>query len=778
MSLTCVIIISRYVYNELTVDSFNSRLDRIFVTTNEDSNKPGSLRFTGIFNPNNETAFKDLSEHSGVEKHALFRRVPGAEIGIGDRTYTPGVLAVDSAFLQILDYRIVAGAANVVRPEDAFITEEYARKVFGDKNPVGEKLGYKAVNKEMTVVGVIGTPPTKSSVSFDILLSAGLMPRWSYMPQSLILLYPGADYEAINRRYGDFMEMKAWDYGVRYQLFPYRDVYFEENVTSYSTFEHSNYMYVLILSAVGALLLLTGLVNYINIYTVVVLRRNREFGMKKVFGAEAYKIFYQLILENLLLIVLSLAVALGLADLFSPLVTRIFEFEQIPCPLFDIALAAVLALLLPPVTSIMPFVRYRYSSPVKSLRSVALAGKSAIFRNFFLFFQYFITFVMITVSLFFVKQLHFMLNRDLGYRTQNIASIPFLREDYGVYDVLSNEEFKAYSDRMKETADELKQKLDASPLVECWTQGQTPIGSAMSSYEFRIPGGELKKTTLLGVDESWLKVFEIELLDGRLWKNGVDNLFNYVTIVGESTLRQFEIEDYADAELEPYRRIWYSSADHGDMSQNPPYRIVGVVRDFYTAHLSQKQNPVTVYFSERRATEPVIVSFRPENRKAAVEFMKNLHEELVGGDFVCTFIEDEITKVYREDRKIAVIYSVFTGVAILISILGLFGLSLFDVRQRRKEIAIRKVNGAHTMDIVRLLLKKYFVMLAIAFVASVPVALYAISRYLENFAFRATVSWWLFGIAFTVTVAISLLTLIYRIHKASNENPAEVLKSE
>jgi ABC-type antimicrobial peptide transport system permease subunit len=158
--------------------------------------------------------------------------------------------------------------------------------------------------------------------------------------------------------------------------------------------------------------------------------------------------------------------------------------------------------------------------------------------------------------------------------------------------------------------------------------------------------------------------------------------------------------------------------------------------------------------------------------------MKQLHEELVGGEFTYTFLEDEIAAVYKEDRKVALIYSVFTGVAILISILGLFGLSLFDIQQRRKEIAIRKVNGAQTMDIIRLLLKKYFVMLGIAFAVSIPVALFAIRKYLENFAFKASVSWWLFGIAFIVTVAISLLTLIYQIHKASNENPANVLKSE
>ncbi|MDR3252557.1 MAG: ABC transporter permease [Tannerella sp.] len=774
MSLTCVVIISRYVYNELTVDRFNKKIDRIYVSTGESSNRPGALVFTGIWNPNKEKSFKDLTEHPGVEKHAVFIKSPDSEISFNNRLYNTDILIVDSSFLQILDYPVISGAANIVRPEDAFISEAFARKIFGDINPVGEKLRYPSINKEMTVVGVIGKPATKSVISFDLLISSELMQRWSYMPNSLILLHPGVKYEDINRQYGEFMEMEAWNYSVRYQLFPYRDVYFEKDIVSY-TFEHSNFMYVLILSVVGGLLLLTGLVNYINIYTVVILRRNKEFGIKKVFGAAGFKIFAQLLLENLSLIALSLIFALQLADLLGPLIGRVFEFEQVSNHIFDLTLAVVLALLLPLITSMMPVLRYRYASPVKSLQAVTMGSKFTLFRKFFLFFQYFITFVMIVVSLFFVRQLHFMLHQDLGYRTQNIIKVPFLKDDYGSYQSLSPEEFSAQREKINRTADELKQKMDASTLFEHWTQGQSPNERASSTYEFKTEGGELQKTTLISADESWFKVFEIKLLGGRLWENGRDDMYNYVMIVGESTLKQYGITDYTEAELVPFRRLWYSS--EGDMSTNPPYRIVGVIRDFYTAHLSQKQDPVTVYFSKSRASDPVIASFRPGRRREVIEFMKNLHEELVGGEFTYTFLEDEIAAVYKEDRKVALIYSVFTGVAILISILGLFGLSLFDIQQRRKEIAIRKVNGAQTVDIIRLLLKKYFVMLGIAFAASIPVALFAISKYLENFAFKATVSWWLFGIAFVVTVAVSLLTLIYQIHKASNENPANVVKS-
>jgi ABC-type antimicrobial peptide transport system permease subunit len=212
------------------------------------------------------------------------------------------------------------------------------------------------------------------------------------------------------------------------------------------------------------------------------------------------------------------------------------------------------------------------------------------------------------------------------------------------------------------------------------------------------------------------------------------------------------------------------------MKTNPPYRIVGVVKDFHSTHLSRQLEPAAIVFNSASIRQPVLASFAPENRQAVIEFMKNLHDELVGGEFTYSFIEDEIEKLYGDDKKVAIICTAFTGIAIVISMLGLLGISLFDIRQRRKEIAIRKINGAEITDILRLLMRKYFVLLGIAFVVATPASLFAIHKYLENFAYKAPISWWLFAIALFTTVAVSLATLIYQTYKAGNENPAAVIK--
>ena len=173
-----------------------------------------------------------------------------------------------------------------------------------------------------------------------------------------------------------------------------------------------------------------------------------------------------------------------------------------------------------------------------------------------------------------------------------------------------------------------------------------------------------------------------------------------------------------------------------------------------------------------------MAAIAPGRTQDAIEFLRNLHDETVGGEFSYSFVEDEIREMYKEDKKIATVFSIFTFIAIFISALGLFSMSLFDIQQRRKEIAIRKINGATVMDIIRLLLKKYFMSLLVSFVIAAPVAVFAINRYLEDFANKAPVSWWLFAIAIVTTAAISLLTLVYQTQKAANQNPADVVKSE
>jgi hypothetical protein len=349
--------------------------------------------------------------------------------------------------------------------------------------------------------------------------------------------------------------------------------------------------------------------------------------------------------------------------------------------------------------------------------------------------------VLITVSLFFVKQLNFMLDKDLGFRTHDIIKVPFLKN------YLSSD----YS-KVRAILDELKQKLNASPLIEHFVRIYGFPIDMQSAYMLETIDGKQQNTVVMITTEEWFKVFDVKLLEGRLWNSETEIFDGKNVIITKSALKQLDLTGY---------------------------NVVGVVSDFHTEHLSKQLNPAHFVFSETGGYYhwPVIASFVPGRRREVIEFMKTLHDELVGGEFEYTFIEDEIAKMYGEDKKMAVICTAFTGMAILISMLGLLGVSLFDIRQRRKEIAIRKIHGAMMKDVISLLLKKYFVLLGLAFVVSVPAALFVIMKYLENFAYKAPVSWWLFAVSLAITVVVSLLTLIRQAYKAGCEPPSEVIKS-
>lgn len=777
LSLACVIVIFRYVYGEFTVGHFNQKIDRLYVTIQENTSFPGKLAFFGISNPNNEKTFVDLRSDPGVEIYSDFCLLDEEEeISIEDKKYNAVILAADSNFFKISNYDIVEGIVNTAEPKTALLTKKYALKLFGKENPIGKTIRYS--NGELlTITGIIGEASSKDLLHFDMVISYHLSEHWSKRSGNLILLHPNTDYKSINKKYENFFEMSLWGYSERYQLYPYKDIYFSKNILSFS-YTLGNYTYTIVLLIVGILILLIGIVNFINIYTMVILRRGREFGMKKVFGAEGRKIFIQLFTENLFMVGVALILALILSEAINPFLRNNLGIEQLPSLEFNIYLSAIFLIVLPLLISVYPFIRYNYSKPITSIRNLDKVGKHNISRNIFLCFQYVITIAMIIISIFFAKQLYFMLHTDPGYRVENIIKTQFQKMESDNLIRVSADEWEKNQNRKKQLADEIKQKLDASPLFSSWTYGYSP-NDQKGFFQFKTDKVDFQDINLLGVNEAWLNIFDIQLIDGRLWDDETENHLSYNLIVSESLLKLFEITDYKTAELQPVQRLWLSSeAPQDEMKKNPPYRIVGVIKDFNTGHLSGKQMPTAIFYSTSWWESPIVAAIVPGRKQEAIAFLDNLNKETVGGEFSYSFVEDEINEIYKEDKKVAVLYSIFTIIAIIISSLGLFSISLFDIQQRYREIAIRKVNGASYIEIISILLKKYSILLCIAFVIAAPLSWMAINRYLEDFALKAPVSWWLFVIAFAVTAIISLLTLIYQTRKAANTNPAKVLKSE
>lgn len=775
MSLACVMIISRYVYRELTVDHFNKKLDRICLVTQHFDSEI-MPRFSYNFNPKTGIGDARLANNPSIEKVAPYSSFAEDYVLIDDQKYNTRILVTDTTFLQILDYPVFADNKQVALqdPQGAVITRSFARKLFGtDKNIVGKSIQH-SIGKTLTITTVLDDPADKSSIQFDLLVSWQLQERWERIFHAIVLLAPGTDINKLNKEFTG--NRKEGNNEIPYQLLPLGKSYFDKTVNLFDdTHLRGNYSNVLVLAGVALLILLVGIFNFINIYTVLMLKRARELGMKKVFGAKASQMLIQLVCENMTMIGLSLFIAWILIEISRGAVESGLGISQESNLTFDILLSTGILFLLPAITSVYPFIRYNYTPPITSLRSVNISGNSIASRSLFIVFQYMITCCLIVISLFFMKQLYFMLNADLGYKTKDIVKVQFIQHPSNVWS-MPDEDRAKYFNNINRLDDEIKQKMDASPLFRQWVYGDSPHNIQESGIRLKTQDGEYKEVCSAYMSASNIQMYGLQLKEGRFWNDSIDNTYGYQFIINETAQKLLGITNRDAVLLQPERRLWITSRD--DMDTNPPYQIIGVVKDFKFTHLSKPTPPLVISNSGNYNSQKLMASIVPGKKQEAIAFLKKLHDDTVGGEFEYSFVEDEVSAMYKEDKKTAYIYSLFTIIAILISSLGLFSLSLFDVQQRYREIAIRKVNGATTSIVMAMMLRKYFKLLGLAFMISIPISLLAIFRYLDHFANKAPISWWIFAIALLITAGISLATLIWQIRKAARTNPAEAIKSE
>ena len=327
-------------------------------------------------------------------------------------------------------------------------------------------------------------------------------------------------------------------------------------------------------------------------------------------------------------------------------------------------------------------------------------------------------------------------------------------------------------------------RLNETPLISSWS---VPCGMPYemiadvatrniihNEQTIKVLGGDLTP--------GYQAVLGYELVTGRMFTNE-DEWKSYTCIINESMARLLGITDLAEAYVQPAKRLWWSGMpEHREeMNTNPPYRVVGIIKDFKTGHPITPTLPI--YFTpeaDEFDRDPLVFyASYPEGRRAdVVDFLVKLHAEVGNGELKYSFIEDELAAVFDDDRRTVHIYTTFSVVAIVISCLGLLGLSLFDIQRRRREIALRKVHGATVHQIFGLLMNRYVAIMAAAFAVSIPLTLWLIHLYTADFATCAPITVWLFLAAALLTGGISIGALYVQVRRAAHIPPAEAMKRE
>ncbi len=762
-SLACSIILMRYIHRELTVDTHCIDREHVYAIC---TNTEGNRGLSGLKQYNYDTISID---NRFVEAMTTYIPLEKDYVISGTNRIPARCLVTDSVFFQLFHYPIVQGKLSLTTPQSALLTEKYARKIFGNENPIGKILRYSN-GKDITIEGIVGEPECKTTINFDIILSSKLSQHWERMNTELYRFLPGTDINAINKTGSVPRYINDPEYDTRthtFSLISVKDIYWDGSLTDRepAMFLSGNRSHLIILSGVCLLLLLTGILNFINLYLVALLRRGKEYGLKKVFGVCGRTLFANIWIENTLLVLSALLVSWLIIEIMSAPTEYLFD-THFSYTAFDGWLSASILLLLPVITSIYPYIKYNYTSPILSIRSIGAQSHSKHFRMFFLGAQYIITFLLVVLSLYFNRQLGMLLSTEPGFRTKNIMNVNLVYE---------SKDFSSYTyesmQQRRQRVMQLDNELNACPFIELYEPSNENILTPTFGTNYLNNKGEKVFLNIHYATPAFFKLYDIKVIEGEIPDINKEDrrtvfvvnkaalkALGYTSINGVGVIEENQKRANANASLQP---------------------IVAVVEDYFEGHLTSGIKPTIYPVGARFSGDLYQIAYTPGKKKEVIDFLRNLEYKVYGSeDFEYTFLEDDIKAMYTQDRQTATIYSIFAGMAIIISSLGLLGISLFDIRQRYREIAIRKVNGASAKDLYRLLFRKYITVLIIAFVIAIPLAYYLINTYTQDFAVRAPVSIDIFIISLLLVIIISLGTLAYQIQKAAYINPTQIMKTE
>ena len=786
ISLAGTATLVRYIHQELTVDHYLEDLDRTFWLTAHIGPQK-SIRLMDNRNWNRESHFVDPLNHPSIESYANFTVLPKGEITKDNYRFAVRAIAIDSTFLQLMPREALIGMTDRIAPTGVILSEELATRMFGKEDPIGRELTFGG--KNVTVGGVMKTPSTKVSLDYDVIVSKTLQREWigtgNASPICLVRLHRPEDLETINAWQPAQKLSMFGDNEIKYQLFPLKDSYTHKDVLTHKEmFPKGDPSGIYILVFVAVLLFSIGLLNYLNLYMVIMQKRGIEFGIKKVFGASRWAFFKQLYTENFLLSAATLLFVGMIIEITDKILVSVLDIPLHKNVTFDTLLYLSILFVFPFITMLYPYFRHVYSRPVSSIKGIRQGGGSPLSRSLFLTVQYVITFGLIVVSIYFAKQLHEVLNADLGFNTKNIIRCMLIPAENGDNVIHSMEEWEKEKERDRRNAAHIVHTLNSCPDIVAWSPNDRfwdsntsvrPIAKKAGTDDEFVEGDDHD----LSVAD--FSLFDIQVVEGRAWKED-DNWEDYNLIINESAKKAMGITDIHTDMIQTKNRLWTSSQT--DRNYNPPHRIVGVIKDIRTDHLSKAVQPMIysyyqVYGDYFHPGRYFLVRYQPGKQQEVLKLLTNLRNEVAGeGEFEYSFLEDEIAKRYENDRRIVRIYLTFAALAIAVSCLGLFGLSLFEIRLRYREIALRKVHGAKVTDIVRLLLKRYLILLGVSALIAFPIAIFFIQKHMEGYAYRTPLSGWIFLLALLIVAFISGSVLFWQIHKAANINPAIVMKSE
>ncbi|WP_119080927.1 ABC transporter permease [Chitinophaga alhagiae] len=766
--LTACFFILSYVHFELSYDDFHSKADRI-VRLSDDVITPTETIANGIsVFPAGPAIAQEFPEVETFARTAVTELILTHE----DKKFiVPNCLLADSAFFSMFDFRLLQGnAASVLaRPYTAVLSVATARKLFGHADPMGKafKVPLEDTTALVTVTGVMDAFPENSQLKADVVVSmstmsalyANSMTNWTnHSPYTYLLLKPGTDYKTLEAKFPAFLErrigemMDKYQMHYTYRLMPLKDVYLNWGYRAYAGIT-GNKGNVRIFTVVALMILLIACFNFINLSTARAAERAREVGVRKVAGAGQRQLVMQYLGESVMLCLFAFVLSVVLCMLLSPLFNQlagktIFHRSLLGnMALLYLFLGAVVTGLLAGTYPAWVLSSFR---PVKVLKGRFTTGKSGVsMRKGLVVAQFTISLALIIATIVVYKQMRFMQQQDLGFQPDQTIVV--------TTGVIPGAESFRHAVR------ELPGVLSATRSSSAPGRDHTSAYSEMENVH-----GDFQQSNidLYFVDFDFIPQYQLKLAAGRAFSTAFSTDSTQAMMLNEAAVKML---GYASPEAAIGRRFKQWGREG---------KVIGVLKDFHYHSLQQQIQPLTMRI------EPgswALLSVKVEAARfaetlAAVE--QTWNRQIAGRPFDYRLLDEGFNRQYQQDERFGSLFFYFSILAIFISCLGLLGLVAYSTLRRAKEIGIRKVLGASASSVMLLLSREFIVLIGIAAVIAIPLVWYGMQQWLNGYAYRTSLSWWVFALAGVFTLVVALATVSFHSLKAAFTNPVRSLQTE
>ncbi|KZS38044.1 ABC transporter permease [Aquimarina aggregata] len=685
-----------------------------------------------------------------------------------------GYLA-DSTFFKLFNYSFVEGRPSgaLTQPNTIVLSSTLKEKLFGNQNSENQTLVLGSGENEIKVIvtGVFDDSTKKSHLNPNYILSMNspglgefVRNEQNFATQnfvhSYVKLLPGSEQKQLERKLPNFIQTRGGqnlaDVGFDKSLFlqKVKDIHLYSKGISNQIDKVSNIQYLYLLLILALFIQLVACVNFINLSTARANKRAKEIGIRKAVGANKGSLVRQFLGESVLLSFLALLISIPLTAVVLPFVniltkgnieyTALFQIEAL-LPLVVLSIVSGL------FAGAYPALVLSSIKPIKVLKgTINVSSGNGNFRKALVVFQFIVSITLIIAVIVVNKQVKYSQNLDMGFDKENLIAIRL-----GTDETVSR--FSALRSQI----------LNVSGVLDAAGSNHYPSEFIMGDLGLHLPGGNPANQTLVkynGVSDNYFKTVGTSFLAGRdLRANDSTQI-----VVNKATIDAFNID------LENALASKLIQTYEGRVSE---YEIVGVVDNYHFSSLKESIAPIMLF--NENAPGWVIVKTETKDYKTLLANLEQSWESTnPNTPFVFHFIDSEVEKLFAEEKRLGQISIVFTCLAILISCLGLFGLISFMAEQKKKEIGIRKVLGASVGNVVNMLTKDFVKLVAIALLIAAPLAYYYLENWLEGFAYRISIDWWLFILAGGITMVITVLTVSIQAFKAATANPTKSLRTE